>query len=584
MKKLITKNQKGGIPWDIENTDYNIRTPRSLVDIKEAGRPMEYPIPFEVKSPMLGYSLEKQMAEDASQEAGKKRTLKIKDPTQTGSYNVNPLTVKRYTQAFSNEGLNPNTVVAMMLQEGYNRDVNPLGSNLPIDYQKMESKGDWGLAGERLRSSVQLFKDKLAYAKKLGKTGEANEIQAWNGFGTLEGGPFKFYGRTGKIDMGKDPVYGKEVLRKRSFVEGSPEVQSIIKNIPKHQTGSVIVNRGVSKYNSPEETESRKMREANERAEKISGRLDKPPVDAEDFLTLGATLGIKTLGKVAGSKIGKTIGEDAFNIFKKSPSKNVENTSFKTQLRRELIQPTDINEANTRIRKEMFLKRKVDPHVKEYIRDKTWVERLTPGSSDKKLKELTRVPNPKIIHTEEGPSAQKGSLGWTGFHRPINISPNNIEYHIEESLLGRPLPEVQSLRNELQQGIASHELHHSLHPPISKEAGASLIRKYPNKYDFSRESYDYLTKDREVLARVSQLKNRFGFKVRPNGKILDNAGYDRLTSDHFKFVDKNIDLFDPTDASNFIETITLNDLSKINKYATGVVGGALGINTIKNKE
>lgn len=49
--------------------------------------------------------------------------------------------------------------------------------------------------------------------------------------------------------------------------------------IPKYQTGSVIINQGIRKYNSPEEIEKRGFRDRNRRAAEISGRTDYSPID-----------------------------------------------------------------------------------------------------------------------------------------------------------------------------------------------------------------------------------------------------------------------------------------------------------------
>jgi hypothetical protein len=83
--------------------------------------------------------------------------------------------------------------------------------------------------------------------------------------------------------------------------------------VPRHQTGSAIVNEGIRKYDPQAEAERRK----NEWYKNASGKLEEPPINVEDIATLGGALGAKVLSK-ALPMFGKTIGEDAIKYITKS--------------------------------------------------------------------------------------------------------------------------------------------------------------------------------------------------------------------------------------------------------------------------
>ncbi len=83
---------------------------------------------------------------------------------------------------------------------------------------------------------MELFNKKLQLAKSKGKTDEASQIQAWNGYGHItpksEDNSNKYYGidvRTNPIDMNTNPVYGKRILDIReNIIKKNPDITRIV--------------------------------------------------------------------------------------------------------------------------------------------------------------------------------------------------------------------------------------------------------------------------------------------------------------------------------------------------------------------
>lgn len=78
--------------------------------------------------------------------------------------------------------------------------------------------------------------------------------------------------------------------------------------IPKHQTGNAFINAAVAKGSTPEAIASNKFRLANERAKKISGRIDYSEIDPVTDVLLGAGIG-KAIGKGVGKATANLTGK-----------------------------------------------------------------------------------------------------------------------------------------------------------------------------------------------------------------------------------------------------------------------------------
>jgi len=90
---------------------------------------------------------------------------------------------------------------------------------------------------DRVELSMQELTDKYAYAKKLGKSTEAEQLQAWNGYGKVGGGSFggtvkKAYGidvSQNPIDMNTNPVYGQRVIDIRdNILKANPDIRKLV--------------------------------------------------------------------------------------------------------------------------------------------------------------------------------------------------------------------------------------------------------------------------------------------------------------------------------------------------------------------
>lgn len=144
------------------------------------------------------------------------------------SHNINSETVRKLVKGSLEKGINPNTVLAMALQETGISNINPL--------HQVHIDGQWMNEGyipktiedaDLINKNINFLSDKIKYAEKLGKTQEADIIQAWNGYGKMPPG---YYGRKDTIDMDKDPVYGNRIVALRdSAILTTPEIQNIIK-------------------------------------------------------------------------------------------------------------------------------------------------------------------------------------------------------------------------------------------------------------------------------------------------------------------------------------------------------------------
>jgi len=104
--------------------------------------------------------------------------IKIKDTRNVPAnkkfnYNVNPELVKKLVMGSNIRNIDPATTLAIALQETGINPINPLHYN---SYDKEVNIDD----------SLDFLKKNYNYAKRLGKTSDADTIQAWNGYGKIK--------------------------------------------------------------------------------------------------------------------------------------------------------------------------------------------------------------------------------------------------------------------------------------------------------------------------------------------------------------------------------------------------------------
>lgn len=151
------------------------------------------------------------------------------------NYNVNPELVKKLVMGSNIRNIDPATTLAIALQETGINPINPLHYN---SYDKEVNIDD----------SLDFLKKNYNYAKRLGKTSDADTIQAWNGYGKIKAlvDEGKLYGTDKLIDMNKTPLYGERVAALRdSAIMQTPEIVDIIKN---YATGGEMQKNTNSKF------------------------------------------------------------------------------------------------------------------------------------------------------------------------------------------------------------------------------------------------------------------------------------------------------------------------------------------------
>lgn len=153
---------------------------------------------------------------------------------------VNSETVRKLVKGAIDRNINPNTVLAMALQETGIANINPLHQNIIEGIWRYEgftprSAKEADLIDHNLNFLIERFDE----ANRLGKNTEADSIQAWNGYGKMPPG---YYGRKDIIDMNKEPVYGNRVIALRdSAIMTTPEIQKIIEEEKgKYQSGGKV--------------------------------------------------------------------------------------------------------------------------------------------------------------------------------------------------------------------------------------------------------------------------------------------------------------------------------------------------------
>jgi hypothetical protein len=152
---------------------------------------------------------------------------------------VNPKYVSMVIKHAVNKGMDPNTALAIALQE---TKIGNLNENMGSAWSTFPDEGIDDPYEQGANSLVKALADKLSYAKRLGydKKGEAYALQAYNGYGklvpqnTAPGAVQSFYevpvSRSKPLNMAENPVYGKTIMSLRDeVVKGNPELQALIK-------------------------------------------------------------------------------------------------------------------------------------------------------------------------------------------------------------------------------------------------------------------------------------------------------------------------------------------------------------------
>ncbi len=138
--------------------------------------------------------------------------------------------------AAKQHGVDPYTAVAMALQE---TRLSSYGDNEGNPFHAWGDTDVWGKTNaETVSNSMKALKNKFAYAGKLGKQTEAEQIQSWNGYGkigkTTEGRQNSFYGidvSQTPLDLNTNPVYGKRVIDLRdNVIKKNPAIVQMIES------------------------------------------------------------------------------------------------------------------------------------------------------------------------------------------------------------------------------------------------------------------------------------------------------------------------------------------------------------------
>jgi len=96
---------------------------------------------------------------------------------------------------------------------------------LPNKENVMHSIKDVG----SIETFMKVFKHKMEYSAKLGKTTEEDLIQGYNGYGKLKNTGNLYGMKDPVIDFAKNPVYGKKIVDLReNIIKKSPEIMAML--------------------------------------------------------------------------------------------------------------------------------------------------------------------------------------------------------------------------------------------------------------------------------------------------------------------------------------------------------------------
>lgn len=150
--------------------------------------------------------------------------------TNSLSRNADPTIVTKIIRAAKQAKIDPYTALAYAHQEtGLSGDEDSAWNPFHI-LTNVSDKEDPTVQG------VRFLKDKMDYAKRLGKNNEADVLQAFNGYGKVgrhtEGNQNKMYGidvSQQPIDMNRNPVYGKRIIDIRdNILKKNPDIVKLV--------------------------------------------------------------------------------------------------------------------------------------------------------------------------------------------------------------------------------------------------------------------------------------------------------------------------------------------------------------------
>lgn len=160
---------------------------------------------------------------------------KIKPGGTSGTFNAG--TIRNVIAAAKHAGIDPNTALAVALQESHLGNKNPenLG-NVYAGYGKAPA----GL-NQQAYELTAFLKEKMDEGKKLGYKDEAHQIQMYNGMGKLgvqringKAQPTKYYGlpvtENAPLDLKKNPLYGKTIQDLReNVIKKNSRIQKMLR-------------------------------------------------------------------------------------------------------------------------------------------------------------------------------------------------------------------------------------------------------------------------------------------------------------------------------------------------------------------
>lgn len=186
------------------------------------------------------------------------KSFKIKDGRKVDSASGLPITDKNRQDVDVNPEL-----TAKIIKEAKAQGVDPYTA-LAVAHQETklgthgeESEGnpfhilEGAKTSDPIKEGISILKNKLEYGKKLGKKTEAEQIQAYNGYGKVgmntEGKQKSMYGidlSKGNLDMNTNPVYGKRIMDIRdNILKQHPEIKKMVEG-EGSQTGVSNYTRG----------------------------------------------------------------------------------------------------------------------------------------------------------------------------------------------------------------------------------------------------------------------------------------------------------------------------------------------------
>lgn len=132
------------------------------------------------------------------------------------------------------QNVSPNSKYASIVNSDPYKRANPFmvgaKDELPDEKGVMQPIGDRIDKNGAIDTFFEIFKNRLATAKRLGKTNEADAIQAYNGYGKINKGTL--YGidtEKTPIDFNTNPIYGKKILDIReNIVKKNPDLMALI--------------------------------------------------------------------------------------------------------------------------------------------------------------------------------------------------------------------------------------------------------------------------------------------------------------------------------------------------------------------